>query len=184
MKSILLSLAYLASSVFPNAVVGQSATSPPVPAAQIPPPPGETPTATSPIPGIGVSQHGNEIPQGAPIKQSGGAASGQPTLTNEIPTTSFGTEGAWKVPQPVSPAWVSKECQFLGHECVKFEYCEPKYRLRLHGCEDSNVCCNVRKTRSCIKIGGECRKKCRQYEVPNRYVKCTRLLKKCCVAVK
>ncbi|XP_070392822.1 uncharacterized protein [Dermacentor albipictus] len=139
------------------------------PAAQIPSTAAETAAATPPKPGIAMPQHVNEIPQEDPVKQ-GGVTSGQPTSTNEIPTTSVAD-------------WVSKQCQFLGHECVKLEFCKPKYRLRLRGCVDGNVCCNVRKTRSCIKIGGECRKKCHRYEVPNRYVKCRNLLKKCCVAV-
>ncbi|XP_050040871.3 uncharacterized protein [Dermacentor andersoni] len=162
---------YIISGILANAVVGQNATAPPAPAAPAAPAaPVEASAATQPTAAMGMPQLGNEIPQDAPVRQKGGVAPGEPTSTNEIPT---------------SPAadWVSKQCQFLGHECVKLEFCKPKYRLRLRGCGDGNVCCNVRKTRSCIKIGGECRKKCRGYEVPNRYVKCRNLRKKCCVAV-
>nr|XP_054930450.1 uncharacterized protein LOC126537842 [Dermacentor andersoni] len=169
MKSILLSLAYLASSVFPNAVVGQSATSLPA----------------DPVAGENKGkQIGNEIPQDAPVSQKGGGASGEPTSTNEIPTTPVEKGGSPKVPEPAQPLWESDKCTFLGHKCFPLDYCKPKYRLRLHGCKDSDVCCNVYKTRSCTKIGGECRKKCHEDEEPNRYVRCGRSSKNCCVSTK
>ncbi|XP_037570054.1 uncharacterized protein LOC119450625 [Dermacentor silvarum] len=150
-------------------------------AAQGSPPANFASAVTASTPANRIPGPGNSIPQGIAPAPTGSITAGGTPSPNEIPMNPFEKGGSQKVPEPDQPYWVSHQCQFLGHQCTKFTSCLPKYRLRLHGCPYGDVCCNIGKTRSCRKIGGECRKKCRDYEVPNRYIKCSRLLKKCCV---
>ncbi|KAL1480838.1 hypothetical protein MTO96_050709 [Rhipicephalus appendiculatus] len=109
-----------------------------------------------------------------------------PPAVSPAPTVIVSQPG--KGPQPGFPPynsslWINNACKYYGLICMPLESCSRKLRLPLTGCGDHTVCCNIKKTKDCSKVGGQCRWRCKKREIPYHYAKCMARLGKCCIYV-
>ncbi|XP_049268571.1 uncharacterized protein LOC119383667 isoform X2 [Rhipicephalus sanguineus] len=150
---------------------------------------------TSQGPGTTVS-YGNPAPQMAPALIPGGTASVSTSSTPAAGKFLYGTPVTavgGNVPAVVLPSpavgvgqpalWANQACKYYGQTCLPLESCPRKLRLPLTGCDYNTVCCNIKKTKHCSKVGGECRWRCKGHGVPYHYASCAKGIFKCCIYV-
>ncbi|XP_037507896.1 uncharacterized protein LOC119383695 [Rhipicephalus sanguineus] len=200
MRLILVSVVYLVASLFGNAAFQTV----PLPSS------GGVPYGPTPQVFLPTTPYGNTVPQTVPGMAPGGVASASTLSTPAAGILPYGTPVAPVVavvpsppgvpgpaigvsppaygPQPSVPpnkssSWASNACKYYGLKCEPLDSCAQKLRLPLSGCDNDYVCCNWKKTKHCSKVGGQCRMKCKGYEIPYKYAKCTLNVRTCCIKV-
>uniref|UniRef100_A0A224YBN5 Carboxypeptidase inhibitor n=1 Tax=Rhipicephalus zambeziensis TaxID=60191 RepID=A0A224YBN5_9ACAR len=139
-------------------------------------------TASSSVPAAGTHQYGNPAFQGAstPPVVTVVPAPVSPGHTVIVSQPGYGQQPG--IPPYNSSLWANQACKYYGLMCVSLESCSRKLRLPLTGCGHNDVCCNMKKTKDCHKVGGECRMSCKKHHaVPYHYAKCALGFLKCCI---
>ncbi|KAL1479663.1 hypothetical protein MTO96_051671 [Rhipicephalus appendiculatus] len=122
--------------------------------------------ATSSMPAAGMHQYGNSPFQGTSTTP---VVTVLPAPVSPGHTVIVSQPG--KGPHPGFPPynsslWINHACKYYGLICMPLESCSRKLRLPLTGCGDNTVCCNIKKTKDCSKVGGQCRWRCKKREIP------------------